>query len=135
MDADAAHLAAIVAAAVEQVARDDALGEDAALVVDVLEKQVDRGEPLGQAAPSVPHSAAVMMRGSRSNGKMRSVPCFVAVDREGDALGQKGAVGFDLVGDRARRARRRAARRPARDTAAGPRRPRRTSRRSRPRES
>ncbi len=47
--ADAAHLAAEVPAAVEQLARDDALGEDAALVVDVLQEQVDGGQALRQA--------------------------------------------------------------------------------------
>ena len=50
MDAHAAHLAAVVAAAVDELARHDAFGEDAPLVVDVAQEQVDRGQPLGQAA-------------------------------------------------------------------------------------
>ena len=37
-----------------------------------------------------------MMRGSRSYGKMRSVPSFVAVDGERDALVQERAVGGRL---------------------------------------
>ena len=46
----AAHLAAEVPAAVDQLARHDAVGEDPALVVDVLEEQVERGDPLRQPA-------------------------------------------------------------------------------------
>ena len=50
MDADAAHLAAEVAAAVDELARHDAFREDAPLVVDVAQEQVDGGEPLRQPA-------------------------------------------------------------------------------------
>ena len=48
--ADAAHLAAEVLAAVEQLPRNDALGEDPALVIDVLQEQVDGRQALRQAA-------------------------------------------------------------------------------------
>ena len=49
-DAQAAHLAAVVRAAVDQLARDDALGEDPALVVDVLQEEVQREDALRQPA-------------------------------------------------------------------------------------
>ena len=75
-----------------------------------------RGQALRQAAlERAATRRPVMMRGSRSNGKIRSVPCVVAVDREGDALGQERLVGLELAlpqlgcGD-ARAAPRRAAR-------------------------
>ena len=50
VDAHAAHLAPVVPAAVDQLARHDALGEDASLVVDVLEKEIDGDEPLREPA-------------------------------------------------------------------------------------
>ena len=72
--AHAAHLAPVVRAAVDQLARDDAFREDPALVVDVLQEQVERRDPLRQPALDALHSAPVMMRGRRSKGKIRSVP-------------------------------------------------------------
>ena len=89
MDADAAHLAPVVAAAVDQLARDDALGEDAPLVVDVLQEQVDRGQPLRQAAlERVPlarrDDARQQVEREDALGAL-----LVAVDRERDALGQE----------------------------------------------
>jgi len=96
VDADAAHLAAVVAAAVDQFARDDALGEDASFVVDVLEKEVDGDQALRQAAlQRVPlarrHNPRQQVKREDPLGAL-----LVAVDREGDALGQKGAIGLDL---------------------------------------
>ena len=76
MHTDAAHFTPVVPAAEDQLARHDALGEDAALVVDVLQEQIDRGEPLREPAlERGPTRAPVTMRGSRSKGKIRSVPC------------------------------------------------------------
>jgi hypothetical protein len=71
----AAHLAAVVPAAVDQFTWNDTLGEDAALVVDVLEEQVDGGQTLCETALERLPFLPVRIRGSRSNGKMRSVPC------------------------------------------------------------
>ena len=96
VDADAAHFAPVVPAAVHQLARHDALGEDASLVVDVLEKEVDRDQPLRQAAlQRVP----LARRDDARQQIEREDPLgalLVAVDREGDALRQEGAVGLDL---------------------------------------
>ena len=41
-----AHLAAVVLRGEDQLARHDAFGEDAAVVVDVREEEVERGQPL-----------------------------------------------------------------------------------------
>ena len=49
-DVEAAHFAAEVFAAINQLARDDAFGEDAAFVIDVVEKEIERGDALRQAA-------------------------------------------------------------------------------------
>ena len=54
---------------------------------------VQRRDALGQPALEQLPLGRGMMRGIRSNGKMRSMPPAVAVDREGDALVQKGSVG------------------------------------------
>ena len=97
VDVDAAHLAPVVPAAVDQVARHDAFGEDPALVVDVLEKQVDRRQPLRQAALE----RAPLGGGDDARQQVeRKDPLgalLVAVDGEGDALGQEGPVGLDLA--------------------------------------
>ena len=97
MDADAAHLAPVVPAAVDQVARHHAFGEDPPLVVDVLEKQVDRGQPLRQAAiERAPLGGGDDAR-QQVERKDALGALFVAVDGEGDALRQKGLVGLDLA--------------------------------------
>ena len=87
----AAHLAPVVAAAVDQLARHDAFREDPALVVDVLEEQVDRGQPLRQPA------LERLPLGGRDDARQQVVgkdalgALVVAVDREGDALGEERA--------------------------------------------
>src|SRR6202035_2359628 len=45
-----AHLPAELPATVNHFARDDAVGEDVALVVHIAQKQIERGDALGQAA-------------------------------------------------------------------------------------
>ena len=47
---NAAHLTAIVAATVDQLARDDPVGQGAAWRVDVLQEEVQRQDALRQAA-------------------------------------------------------------------------------------
>jgi hypothetical protein len=96
MHAHAAHLTAVVAAAEHQFPWHHALSEDAALVVDVLEKQIDGDEPLGEAPfQRVPFArrddARQQIEGEDPFGSL-----FVAVDGKGDALRQERAVGFDL---------------------------------------
>src|SRR5580704_15275728 len=49
-DLQTAHLPAELPATVNHFARDDAVGEDVALVVHVAQKQIERGDALGQAA-------------------------------------------------------------------------------------
>ena len=47
---DVAHRRAIVAVAEDQLRRDDAVAQDMLLMVDIVEQQVDRGDPLRDAA-------------------------------------------------------------------------------------
>ena len=49
-DLEALHLAAVVLAGVDDLAGDDAVVEDAALVVDVFEEEVKGDDALGEAA-------------------------------------------------------------------------------------
>ena len=46
---EAAHFSAEVLAAIDEFARDDAFREDAAFVIDVAEKMIQRGEALGKS--------------------------------------------------------------------------------------
>ena len=96
MHPDAAHLAPVVAAAVEQVARHHAFGEDPALVVDVLEEQVDRRQALREAADERAPLGGGDDPGQQVERKDPLGALLVAVDGEGDALGQEGLVRLDL---------------------------------------
>ena len=92
-DAHAAHLAPVVRAAVDQLARDDAFREDLALVVDVLQEQVEGEQPLRQPAlDDAPLGAGDDPR-QDVVGEDPLGAFVVAVDREGHALVQEGAVG------------------------------------------
>ena len=63
----AAHLAAIVLATVDKVARNDVVIENLGVRVDIAEKKIERGDALGQAAlDAVPFLRTVTRRGSRS---------------------------------------------------------------------
>ncbi len=119
VDPDAAHLAPEVPAAVEQVARHDAFGENPALVVDVLEEEVDGRQPLREARSERAPLGRGDDPGQQVEGEDPLRALFVAVDGEGDALGQEGLVGLDLPQRRARPPRRPGARRRAARTAAG----------------
>ena len=93
----AAHLAAVVPAAVDQLARHDAFAEDPPLVVHVLQEQVDGGQPLARPALE----RAPTRRGDDARQQIVREdalrPLVVAVDREGDALGQERTVGLALA--------------------------------------
>ena len=97
MDVDAAHFATKVFAAVDQLARHDAFVEDPALVIDVFEKQVDRGEALGQ--PALEHAPFGRGDDARQQvvGKDPLRSLRIAVNREGDALREKGLFRFGLM--------------------------------------
>ncbi len=97
VDADATHLAAVVAAAVDQFRRHHAFGEDSTLVVDVLEEQVDGGQPLSQTPlERVP----LTTRDDPGQQIEREDPfsaLIVSVDGERDALGEERAIGLELA--------------------------------------
>ena len=88
---DAAHLAPVVLRAVDQLARHDAFREDAAVVVDVAQEQVERGQALRQAALD----RLPLRRGQDARqqvvGKDALGAGLIAVDRERDALLQERA--------------------------------------------
>ena len=92
-DIQPAHLPAVVLAAVDQVEGHYFVGKNLPLVVDVMEKQVERGDALHQPAlDGLPlaggDDARQQVVGEDAFGAAR-----VAVDGEGDALVQKGEVG------------------------------------------
>ena len=97
VDADAAHLAPEVPAAVEQVARHHAFGQNPPLVVDVLEEEVDRGQALRQAADERAPLGGGDDPGQEVERKNPLRALLVAVDGEGDALGEEGLVRLDLA--------------------------------------
>jgi hypothetical protein len=73
--ADPAHFAPVVTTAVHQLTGYHTLGQNPPLVVDVLEEQVDGVQPLGKTTFERFPLARGDKRGSRSKGKIRSVPC------------------------------------------------------------
>jgi hypothetical protein len=62
----AAHLAPVVLATVDQLARHDAVVEDLGVGVDVAQEEIERGDALGEAALDAVPLRAVISRGSRS---------------------------------------------------------------------
>ena len=94
---DAAHLAPVVPAAVDEFRRHDAFREDASLVVDVLQEQIDGRQTLRESAfERVPLAA----RDDPREQIEREDPLgalIVSVDGEGDALREERAVGFELT--------------------------------------
>ena len=85
----AAHFATEMAATVDEFARDDAIGEDAAAMVDIFEEEVERGDALGEAA--FDFAPFVVRDDARQEivGEDALGAFFVAVDGEGDALMEK----------------------------------------------
>ena len=82
---------------VDEMAWDDAFLQDAAILVDVLEEHVQRGEPLNQ--PALDRLPFVRRDDARQQivGKDALGALVVAVDREGHALMQERAVGILLA--------------------------------------
>jgi len=92
-DLEAAHLAAVVLATVDQLARHDAVGEDFGVGVDVAQEGVQRGDALGEPALD----AIPLLRRDEARQQVigeDALSAFVAsVNGESDALGEKGEVG------------------------------------------
>ena len=93
----AAHFTAVVPAALHQVSRHDTLAKDLRVVIDVLEKQVDGGEPLRE--PSFESAPLGRRDDARHQVERKDAldTLMVPVDREGDALRQKCLVGLHLT--------------------------------------
>ena len=84
-------------AGIDHLARDHLVGQAAALVIDVLQEQIERGDALGQAAlDGVPFGAGDDAR----QEVVRKDPLgalFAAIDGEGDALVEERQVGRLLL--------------------------------------
>ena len=105
-------------ATVDQLARDDAVGENFGVGVNVAQKEIQRGDALREPALD-----AVPLRGGHQArqqivGEDALRALFAAVDGEGDALGEEGEIDrllapLQLVGGQAgQRLGKRAIRRP-----------------------
>ncbi len=68
------HLPPEVLAAIHHLTRHDPVVQNPPLVIDVLQKQIQRRNPLRQPTLDGRPLSAVMIRGSRSYGKIFSVP-------------------------------------------------------------
>ena len=82
-----------MAAAVNQFARNDAIRQNSAVVVNVFEKEIQRGDALRQAVLDL---APLLVGNDPRQQIVRKDPLralVVAVDRERDALVQKRQVG------------------------------------------
>ena len=76
-----------MARAEDELGRDPPVAQDPLAVVDVGEEEVERAHALHEPALDVaPTRRRGITRGIRSNGKIRSSPLLLAVDREADAL-------------------------------------------------
>ena len=93
-------------ATVDQLAGDDAVGEDFGVGVDVAQEEIESGDALGESALD----AVPLGRGDEAGKQVvgeDALGAFVAaVDGEGDALGEEGEVGgllaaLELVGGQA----------------------------------
>ena len=76
---DIDDLLAKMLALIDQLAGDDPVLQNALRVVDIFEEQIQRPHPLLNPASRMAHSAAGMMRGMRSKGQTRSIPCSVSL--------------------------------------------------------
>ena len=98
-----AHLSPEMPAAVNDFAGHGAIGKNAAFVINVAQKQIERGNALGQAALDEAPFRAGNQAGQEIVRKDLLGAFFPSINREGDALVQKGQVGgvfaaADLVG-------------------------------------
>ena len=101
-----AHLPPVVLATVDELAGDDAVGEDFGIGVDVAEKQIERGDALGEAALDAVPLLGGHQPGQQIVGEDALRSFFAAVDGEGDALGEEGQIdrllaALQLVGGQA----------------------------------
>ena len=79
-------------AAIDELARDDAVGEDFCVGVDVAQEKVERGDALREPAlDAVPLLSSDKAR-QKIVGEDALGALFAAVDGEGDALGEEGEV-------------------------------------------
>ena len=70
---EAAHFNAVLRAAANYISRDNAVGDDPGVVVDVFEKEIQGTQPLIEPVSMCRHSACARRRGTQSIGIMRSV--------------------------------------------------------------
>jgi hypothetical protein len=88
-DVETAHLAAEVAASIDEFFGDDSVGQDFSVVVDVFEKQIQGGDALGETALDlapfgVGNDAGQKIVGENALGAFR-----IAVNGEGNSLMEK----------------------------------------------
>ena len=89
----AAHLAAVLFAAIDELAGNDLVGEDFGVGVNVAQEVIERGDALGEAAfDFVPLGGGDEPR-QQVVGKDALGSLVAPVDGEGDALGEEGEVG------------------------------------------
>jgi hypothetical protein len=89
----AAHLAAEVFAAINEFAGDDAIGEDAAFVIDVAEEKIEGSEALGESLFDFGPLADRDDAREKIVGKDALCAFLAPVNGEGDALVEEGEVG------------------------------------------
>jgi hypothetical protein len=89
----AAHLAAEVFAAINEFPGDDAIGEDAAFVIDVSEEKVEGSEALSESFFDFGPFAGRDDAGEKIVGEDALGAFLAAVNGEGDAFVEEGEVG------------------------------------------
>jgi hypothetical protein len=99
-----AHLRPEIIVAEDQIGRNDAIAQDQLAVIEVIEQEVERGDPLDDAALDVPPFRCRDQPGDRVERQDAVDGGAVGIDRKGDAeiversLGRGGAPG--KLGDR-----------------------------------
>ena len=90
---EAAHLAAIVLAAVDQFARNNVVVEDFGFGVDIAQEEIESGDALGEPALD----AIPLLRGDKAREQIVGKDLFgtfvASVDGKGDALGEERQLG------------------------------------------
>ena len=80
-------------ATVDELAGNDFVGENSAFVIDIAQKQIQRGQPLSQALLDSRPFCGGDNPGQQIVGKNSLRPLFATVHRKGDTLVQKRQVG------------------------------------------
>ena len=91
-DGESAHLPAEVAAAINKLARDDAVGEDPSPMIDVFEEKVESGDALGESAFDLPPFVERDDARQKIVGEDALSSLVVAVNSKSDALMEKRQV-------------------------------------------